>query len=153
MSDLLLCHLQKHFHPWHEVWHLCKRAACYQASNHLQRARRVTAGTPLSFDDEHLHTGRVVVLPDVLENGVKPLEGGTRKASSSQLQSWVEMISSKCALQSPCCKGYPAWLTHPPTFSWFAGGLMLGSDILYQLFASEDWTDKAARVKEKPQLV
>ena len=40
----------------------------------------------LIFDDEHLHTGRVVILPDVLEDGVETLEGGTRKAASSQLQ-------------------------------------------------------------------
>ena len=39
----------------------------------------------LIFDDEHLHTGRVVILPDVLEDGVETLEGGTRKAASSQL--------------------------------------------------------------------
>ena len=82
------------------------------------KEQHIKAGTLFRIDEEHLHTGGIVVLPDVLEDGVKPLEGGTRKAASSQLQSHVdfEMISGECALRSPCCKGYPAWLTRLPTF-------------------------------------
>ena len=70
---LLLGHLKQHLHTRHKVRHLRKGSARYQSRNDLEENVN-----PMKDEGGllYLHAGLIVVLPDVLEDGVETLQGG-----------------------------------------------------------------------------